>query len=330
MIQSSLRDALVAVVVAGTFAVFGAGSAGAQSEVTLQETDEGVRVAIDDETFTVYRWEDLEKPILYPVIGPHDLPMTRNYPMQDAPNEERDHRHHQSLWFGHGDVNGVTFWNTQRDPSGVIEHREIVAMRDGNPGVLKTKSDWVGPEGEVLCSDTRTIRFGASEGDRYIDFMVTIHAPAETDVTLGDTKEGTMAIRTRPELRLEAGDRARRVNGQAVNSEGVEGRPVWGKRAAWVDYWGEVEGHEVGVAIFDHRDNPRHPTWWHARHYGLVAANAFGTRFFEDRPAGQGDMHIPAGHSRTFAYRFLFHQGDHAAADIPAKYRRFSASPIQR
>ena len=77
-----------------------------------------------------------------------------------------------------------------------------------------------------------------------------------------------------------------------------------------------IDGKTIGMAIFDHPSNPRHPTWWHARYYGLVAANPFGIHDFEKQPDGTGDLTIPAGKSVTFRYRFLFHEGDYKAADI--------------
>ncbi|HEX7010788.1 MAG TPA: DUF6807 family protein, partial [Phycisphaeraceae bacterium] len=145
-------------------------------------------------------------------------------------------------------------------------------------------------------------------------------------VTFGETKEGTMGIRTHPSLRLKGDEKKGIVaNGKAVNSEGVEGKDVWGKQAKWVDYWGEIDGKKIGIAIFDHPANPRHPTHWHARDYGLVAANPFGGHDFDKAaPEGSGDMTLKNGDSVTFKYRFYFHEGDHAAANIPQAYQQWT------
>ncbi|MFV1981078.1 MAG: DUF6807 family protein, partial [Rhodothermia bacterium] len=146
------------------------------------------------------------------------------------------------------------------------------------------------------------------------------------DVTFGDTKEGMMGIRTNPLLRL-TNDKKRgchTVAGQCMNSEGIEGRDIWGKRAAWVSYWAPFDGRTLGIAIFDHPSNLRHPTWWHARTYGLVAANPFGIHDFEKKPAGTGDFTLEAGKSLAFRYRFLFHQGDAREADIAGEYATFA------
>jgi hypothetical protein len=153
-----------------------------------------------------------------------------------------------------------------------------------------------------------------------MDFEVTIHA-SHDDVTLGDTKEGSMAIRLAPTMRVE-GSVAR---GHIVNGEGHRDGDAWGKRAAWCDYYGPIEGRVVGVAIFDHPSNPKHPTWWHVRTYGLFAANPFGAHDFEGRPKGTGDMKIKAGQSLTFRYRLYFHIGDTKQAAVAEHYEQYAA-----
>ncbi|MEZ6073281.1 MAG: DUF6807 family protein [Pirellulales bacterium] len=143
---------------------------------------------------------------------------------------------------------------------------------------------------------------------------------SEGDVVIQDTEEGTMGVRSHPNLRLQNGDGVTTANGQALNSAGVGGKDVWGKRAAWIDYWGNVDGHTVGIAVFDHPQNLRHPTWWHARPYGLFTANPFGVHDFEGKPAGAGEYRIKAGDELTLRYRLVFHDGGPEAAAIVQAY----------
>jgi hypothetical protein len=144
-------------------------------------------------------------------------------------------------------------------------------------------------------------------------------------LVLGDTKEGTMAIRLAESMRLKPNKHYEgKPTGHIVNSEGVKDGATWGKRAAWVDYYGPINGKTYGVAIFDHPDNPRYPTWWHVRDYGLFAANPFGIHDFEKKPAGTGNMTVPAGDSVTFRYRFIIHSGDQDAAGISGLYREYT------
>ena len=42
-------------------------------------------------------------------------------------------------------------------------------------------------------------------------------------------------------------------------------------------------GHTVTIAIFDHPGNPGYPTYWHARGYGLFAANPLGRHIFDPK-----------------------------------------------
>jgi hypothetical protein len=152
-----------------------------------------------------------------------------------------------------------------------------------------------------------------------MDYEVTLTA-SQGDLVLGDTKEGTMAIRLAPTLRLKG----RVGQGHIVNSEGVRDGDTWGKRADWCDYYGPVNGKTVGVAIFDNPKNPRHPTWWHVRDYGLFAANPVGQHDFEKKPKGVGDLKIKAGDSLTFRYRFYFHQGTTEQADVAGRYAAYT------
>ncbi|NRA97837.1 MAG: PmoA family protein, partial [Planctomycetes bacterium] len=128
-----------------------------------------------------------------------------------------------------------------------------------------------------------------------------------------------------PALRLEGSV----AKGKVLSATGKPGKGVWGKRAAWIDYYGEVGGKTVGLAIMDHPDNPRHPTWWHARAYGLCAANPFGTRAFEGKKQPKGDFLIASGESVTFRWRLVLHRGDAKSAHIGDRHRTWGAAPAK-
>lgn len=292
----------------------------AAPRVRLTVLEDRVRVEIDGEPFTEYRFGGLRRPVLYPVLGPGGVPLTRRWPLESAgPGEARDHPHHQSLWFAHGSVNGRDFWTTH-PLAGRIEHATILEVRSGATGLLRTRNRWMAGR-RLVCEDERTLRFAVEPDARTLDYEVTLLA-TRGRVVLGDTKEGTMAIRMHPALRL----RGKVAAGRAINSEGVEGRAVWGKRARWVDYSAPIDGRVLGIAILDHPTNLRHPTWWHARDYGLCAANPFGIHDFEGRAKGAGDHEIPAGGSLTLRYRFVFHEGGAERAGIEARWRAFAAA----
>jgi hypothetical protein len=291
--------------------------------VRISHSNDVLRVELNGKRFTEYYYTNVPRPFCYPLLGPGGAAMTRNYPMlTNAPAEERDHPHHRSLWFAHGAVNGQDLW-TERNVSGRIVHRGFTEIASGTQsGVIKTLNDWVDKQGKVLCTDEETFRFHAPQDDvTWLDFEITLRA-SNGDVTLGDTKEGTFAIRLAETMRLKPNkDNAGKPTGHIVNSAGVRDDKTWGKRAAWCDYYGPIGTNTVGIAIFDHPSNPRHPTWWHVRDYGLFAANPFGQHDFEslsDQRAG--DLKIPAGQSVTFRYRVVLHEGDEKKGRIAARY----------
>jgi len=137
-----------------------------------------------------------------------------------------------------------------------------------------------------------------------------------------------MAIRLNETMRLKPNEaNVGKPTGHIVNSTGLRDGAAWGKRAAWCDYYGPVEGKTVGVAIFDHPQNPQHPTWWHVRDYGLFAANPFGRHDFERLPDKEaGNLVIPAGKSVTFRYRFYLHEGNEQQAKVAEHYAEYVKS----
>jgi hypothetical protein len=304
--------------------------AGSCRAVEIQQRTEGVqitqltnrlRVEINGRLFTEYFFKDVPRPYCYPLIGPGDLAMTRNFPMKSPPGEEHDHPHHRSLWFTHGDVNGRDFW-TERTNTGTIVHDGFAVIKSGKElGLFTARNKWVASDGAVVCTDRQTLRVynpGASSG-RTLDFEITLNA-SHGELSLGDTKEGTMAVRVAESMRLKDPP----GQGHIVNSEGVRDGETWGKRAAWCDYYGPVDGRTVGIAIFDHPQNPHYPTWWMVRDYGLFAANPFGQHDFEnltDKAAGK--ITVPAGKSVTFRYRLYLHTGNEQEAKVADQYRQY-------
>ena len=308
-----------------------------------------VRVEIGGRLFTEYIFGDgASRPYCYPVLAADGTPLTRNFPMKRVEGEDTDHPWHRSLMFAHSMVNGVDFWNEaggdkgkSPDAKGTTTQSALVEARSGAVGELHTRNNWIAPDGKVICTDDRTLRFLATAEARMIDFEITLHAPTNEPLVLGDNKDGTMAIRlaqwmTMPHKHQGGGasitGRSSNVlsaaagHGHIVTANGDRDAAAWGKRADWCDYFAEHNGKIYGVAIFDHPQNPRHPTWWMARDYGLFGANPFGRHDFEnlkDQPHA-GDYTIPAGGSLTLRYRFYFHFGDEKAAAIAAHYAEYA------
>jgi hypothetical protein len=296
-------------------------SAGSGPGVQIKELPDRLRVELNGQLVTEYFFKDVPRPYFYPLIGPGEVAMTRNFPMKNLPDESHDHKHHRSLWYAHGAMNGHDFWSEDKD-FGKTVHDSFVEVKSGEKeGVIKERNKWVAADGKVVCTDERTWRIynpGAAH-ERVLDFEITLQA-SNGDLTFGDTKEGTMALRLAETMRLKG----KVGQGHIVNSSGLRDGETWGKRADWCDYYGPVDGKTVGVAIFDHPQNPRHPTWWHVRDYGLFAANPFGKHDFESLPdKTAGNLTIPAGQSVTFRYRFYLHEGNEQQGQVEDRYKEY-------
>ncbi len=316
MSSSFCRAALCWVLLTG-----GARAEALAATARLDEVGQRVRVEIEGSLFTELIYAGQPKPVLFPIIGPGGMEMVRQWPLRPAaPGEEEDHPHHKGLWFTHGSVNGVDFWKEGADAGRIVVQGlpEIVPVPEGVS--VKTRESWQKPDGSAVLSSATTITCGAEGEDRFIDYAITLSA-GELPVVFGDTKEGTMGIRTNPLLNLK-GSVAR---GVALTSEGKTGLAVWGTAAKWIDYSAPVGSGSVGVACFDHPGNLRHPTTWHAREYGLVAANPFGLHDFQKKPKGAGDYVLQPGAPLTLRYRWLFHRGDAAGARLGERWAAWAA-----
>lgn len=296
-------------------------------EVTVERSERGVVVKIDDQLFTEYLTKAGQSPALWPVIGPTGKPMTRAYPIDPSQEREtRDHPHHQSLWFTHDRVNGADFWkaNTNHgegENGPHIAHREFLSVESsGERSCIVTRNDWMDGKRRV-CEDQRTVVCGKrANGDRWIDFTITLKA-SDGDVTFGDTKEGTFAVRVADTMRVDAGQ-----GGRIVNSVGQINEAAWGMPARWVDYTGPVDGEIVGIAMMSHPSSFRPVPRWHVRTYGLFTANPFGQQDFpQPAAAPQGAVTIKQGDSLTLRYRVLLHRGATNVVELEEAFKEFAA-----
>jgi hypothetical protein len=290
---------------------------GASLEVTPSK--QGAVVRVDGELFAEYVTRSGNKPIVWPILGPGGKRMTRWYPMANAPRETRDHVHHRSLWFTHGDVNGVNFW-AEGSKTGTIAHRKFTQLTGGATAIVAAQNDWLAPDGKKVLEDHRRLTFGVEGDARWIDFDITL-AASEGPVKFGDTKEGMFAVRVAESMKVDA-----KLGGKLVNSEGQVNDAAWGRPAAWVDYVGPVDGKTLGIAIFNHPSSFRAPTHWHVRTYGLFAANPFGWHDFPGGEHRDGSYTIERGKSIAFFYRVWLHSGDTQAAGIAEAFRRYQAT----
>ena len=307
---------------------------GDMPRVQLIAGDEEVRVLIDGQHVTSYLIrEDMKKPIFYPVKTLEGTTITRGWPLNPRPRERVDHRHHAGIWFNHGEVNGLDFWNNspdrredQRHRYGTIEHMRISNISSGDEmGSLTTEMVWKAPAGTELLHEKKQCVFYPADGGWILDHTSTMTAWAD-EVKFEDTKEGMFGIRVAREMELveekaqkltDANGVARTepvldntgVSGNYHTSNGQEGNDAWGTRNEWVRLSGMMAGSPVSIIMFDHPANPGFPAFWHARGYGLFAMNHIGRKSYQ-KDLAPTELVLKKGASVTFRHRVYIHQGE--------------------
>jgi len=329
--RRELERAALWLFAAATLLVLTATIATAQSvKLTEDKSHRRVDITVDGKPFTSYLWPDLsdpkalKKPVLYPLIDSDGVTVTRGYPLQPRPNERVDHPHHAGLWFNYGNANGFDFWNNSdaipaanAEKMGTVIPDEIVSAKSGKKGDLIATSHWTTGKGTRILDETAHYVFSANKGVRTIDLLITLKALE--DVTFNDDKEGLLGMRVASWLESpeEKSGTFMDANGVPTNtkaaspdatgvyltSEGIEGPKVWATRGRWCILSGHnPANHTDTIAVIDNPKNPGYPTYWHARGYGLFAANPLGRSIFDPKQQ-PFKLSIAKGNSITFRYR---------------------------
>ena len=308
-----------------------------------------VDVTIDGKPFTSYLYPStLQKPVLYPIRSANGLVVTRGYPLEPRAGERADHPHHVGHWFNYGDVNGYDFWGhsdetpkERKAKAGTIVHKAVTRASSGaDRGELAVRADWNLADGSTLLQEETRFVFAGTPGRRAIDRTTTWTA-ASQPVTFNDTKEGAFGIRvaraldhpsTAREVLVSASnpkETERRVDasgvatGKYLGSDGKTGEAVWGTRGPWMGLTGTIDGKPVTVAILDHPSNYGHPTYWHARGYGLFAANPLGRQGYDPKQPPTS-LTLKPGESVTFRHRILVVDDSVTREDLQKAYDEFA------
>ena len=320
-------------------------------QVIANQSQRRVDVTIDGRPFTSYIWPTtLKKPTLFPLINADGVAVTRGFPLDPQPGERVDHPHHAGLWFNYGNVNGFDFWNNSdaipadhRNKMGTIDQTKIVSTTSGpDRGDLVVDSIWVAGDGNKLIEQRTDYIFRRHNDARIIDQVITLKALEP--VVFHDDKEGLLGMRVarwlesptekggvymdsngRP-TKVDAGDTSG-ATGVYLTSEGVRGDAVWSTRGRWCSLTGHTGHHTATIAIIDDPENPGYQTYWHARGYGLFAANPLGRSIFDPKQA-PFNFTIDKGQSATFRYRLILYSRpvgseelNHEADSLAAEYK---------
>jgi hypothetical protein len=207
---------------------------------------------------------DLNRPFVFPVVGPSGKLLTR----MGHPHDPESHSHHNSVWISHTDVNGVDFWSDSG--KGKIRHKHIIKFDDtGESSSILTENEWLTTDGKVLLTETRQVMVVLLENSEWL-LVIDIQLKADNKpVTFGKTPFGLIGVRMAKTIGVNDG------GGTIRNSEGgVNEKEIFWKRAKWVDYCGPVTNEKLeGITLFDHPNNPNFPAYFHVRNDGWMGAS---------------------------------------------------------
>ena len=296
------------------------GSVAGETGVQLKEEAETITVTLNDRHFTTFRYAKAQfRPYFFPVLGPNGREVTRG----ETSDISKDHVHHRSLYVAYGEVNDVDLWGEGSNSGRVVPQGFTQKQGGAVVSRLYTQNSWQTQVGEVLMTDVQNYRiYNLPEDAAILDLDLSFIASVG-DVHFGDTKEGgIISIRVHPSMNASDGGKIENAFG------GLNEAETWGKRANWCDYSGVVDGTPVGIAVFDHIVNPRYPTYWHVRNYGLMGSNIFGGSSFERDPSKDGSYTLKQGEEMHFRFRVLIHPGDANVGKVAQKYHDFINPPV--
>ncbi len=255
----------------------------------------------------------LNRPFVYPVIGPSGRPLTR----MGHPGDPYTHSHHNSVWISLARVNGVDFWSDHGSQErGRIIHDRIEQLDDGDDAAGVTSyGRWVTASGTVLLKERReTVVKALERGEWMLVIDLRLEA-AGGPVTLEQKGQfGPIGVRVAKSLAVHFG------GGRIRNSEGAEGElAIFRKPARWVDYSGQIApGVLEGLTLMDHPSNPRHPAAFHVREDGWMGAVL----------TEPGPFVIEPGKPLQLRYAVYVHAGVPSVESIDAVWKRFAVAPL--
>jgi hypothetical protein len=312
------------------------------------EDKQRVDVFVNGSLFTSYQYPgNIDKTFLYPVYSPDGSVITRGYPVEPRKGDRVDHPHHIGIWFNHGNVNGLDFWNNsssipadKKDLYGHIVHKKTTIITGGRNGILEVVLNWDDNKGNTLLTENCRYIFSAEKNSRTIDHISTLTAVAGP-VTFGDSKEGLFAIRVDRAFEMASNESLvfiddkgnpttikaidnKGVTGMYVSSNGLKGDSVWGTRNDWVILSGTKNNVTISMAIFDNPKNPGYPAYAHARGYGLFSINNFGQNSYDPKQEKRSYV-IENGKSVTLFHRFYIQSGSELTVEKANKiFKEFS------
>jgi len=277
----------------------------AQTKIVAQKFNSKIDVLINNNLFTSYILSQDEKyPFFFPVNGPSNASVTS---MRNA-----NYPHHSSLFFGCDKVNGGNYWQEGLERGQIVSIRADVIESGNDKVIIENECIWRRPNANAPIKDIRKITITAPSKEMYqIDFDVTLEMLM--DVIIEKTNHSLFSGRMDSDLAVING-------GTMINSNGEKGeKDTFGKKAAWIDFYGKRGDKQEGMAIMQHPSNEWYPAPWFTRDYGFFSPTPMYW------PQNDKETSLKKGQTIKLKYRVLVHSGDTSTAKIAEQFEKYKS-----
>ena len=234
-------------------------------------------------------------------------PVPKGYP-------KSDHIWHRALWWSFKAIDGVNYWEKNQQGTDPVKVR-VTPNKDGSARIHMTVAYHLPDKAPVVTED-RLITVSAPDaaGNYLITWRATFTPAGKKDVVFNRNSYGGFALRMAAEC---CGDPAKPKSAWTFLGSDNQAKNN-GRTARWVAYSGTApNGRPAALAIFDHPDNPRHPTFWQTRSNYPYLNPSFTCK---------KDYTLPAGKSLTLTYGVFVHHGPATPETFERAWKSFALS----
>jgi hypothetical protein len=274
------------------------------AKITAVKVGSKINVTINGQYFTSYIFPDDEKyPFFYPVNGPLSGGSVTSMRNGEYP-------HHSSLFFGCDLVNGGNYWQEGLERGRIISVNAQILKEGGDTVIITDECIWSRPGALSPIKDTRKFTITAPSATMtQIDAEITMETLL--DVVIKKTNHSLFSVRMAADLSVKNG-------GTLVNAEGIKSeKETFGKKSAWMDFYGKRGAFIEGIAILQHPSNPWYPSPWFTRDYGFMSPTPMYW------PQNDIDTQMKKGTVLLLRYRVLVHGGTTEEAGIAGQFEKY-------
>lgn len=299
---------LVASIVLWAIVIGDPGRLWAQPKLDCIHHEDRIEMKLDDRPLGTFVFKDpaILRPYLMNVTVRGSVPVTRHHPPRPGMDAMDHDTMHPGVWLAFSSLGGHDFWRNKDRV--VAQDVEIERPGPRNVANISATLRYLAKEVEI-ARDRLRLRVEA-QSPSLIVFDWTSEMTADQDVVFADVEEMGLGIRIATPMTVKSGGRITNSNGDLNEKE------VRGRAADWCDYSGTIDGVPAGLTIIPWKSNLRR-SYFHARDYGMLAANPFGVRSFTG--GDDGSYRLKAGETLRLGFRVVAHAGAFSPAEFVSK-----------